>query len=145
MNDNVLFEDYLTEGSYNKEFPTDVIVVGYILKSWNVTTIKDQYQDVYVTGTFEEKNVTVTYLDKDGNVLAEETVPYGADALQEVTVPVIEGMEFSGWDKELKVLKEDVTVTATYKASSGCSFLTIKNFFIGLALLGIVFIIRKKH
>ena len=144
MSGNVLFEDFLTDGSYKKAFP-EVLVVGYILKSWNIDTIENQYQDVTVTGIFEEKTITVTYLDKDGNVIDEEVVPYGGNALNEVNAPTVDGMKFNGWDKPLEQLTEDLTVTATYIESTGCSLFTLKNMFVGLALLGFAIIMKKKH
>ena len=143
MSGNVLFEDFLTDGSYKKAFP-EVLVVGYILKSWNIDTIENQYQDVTVTGIFEEKTITVTYLDKDGNVIDEEVVPYGGNALNEVSAPTVDGMKFNGWDKPLEQLTEDLTVTATYIESTGCSLFTLKNMFVGLALLGFAILMKKK-
>ena len=93
---------------------------------------------------FEEKTITVTYLDKDGNVIDKEVVPYGGNALNEVSAPTVDGMKFNGWDKSLEQLTEDLTVTATYIESTGCSLFTLKNMFVGLALLGFAILMKKK-
>ena len=144
MNGNVLFEDYLTNGAYTKEFPSDVLVIGYIFKSWEKDEIKNQLSDIVVTGIFEEKTIKVTYLDQDGNVIDEEEVPYGGNASKEVYVADTESGSFGGWDKPLEGLTEDITVSPVFNKNGGCSFMTIKNFFVSFTLLGLVFILRKK-
>lgn len=71
------------------------------------------YKDVTLTAEYEAQ-ITVTYLDWDGTVLA--SVGYGED--DEITAPekliVYSFCEFTGWDKELSGITASTTVTAQY-------------------------------
>lgn len=69
---------------------------------------------------------TVTFKDKDGNILKEETVKEGEDATAP-NVPTVDGYEFKGWDKDFDDVKEDLIITALYEeikaeepANEGC-------------------------
>mgnify|MGYP003288771646 CR=1 FL=1 len=57
---------------------------------------------------------TVTFTDKDGNVLDTQVVEYGAAATAP-EAPVVEGYNFNGWDTEFDYVTKDITVKATYK------------------------------
>ncbi|MBQ3195828.1 MAG: dockerin type I repeat-containing protein [Clostridia bacterium] len=57
---------------------------------------------------------TVTFVDKDGNVLSEETVEAGTAATAPAA-PAVEGFDFTGWDKDFTAVSEDMTVTAQYE------------------------------
>ena len=58
---------------------------------------------------------TVAFFDRDGNLLSTQRVEQGGDATAPST-PIYEGYEFSGWDKSLKNVAQDMTVTAQYRA-----------------------------
>ena len=60
---------------------------------------------------------TVTFVDKDGNILKTETVEegYGATAPDDELIPDVEGHTFTGWDKAFEVVESDLTVTAQYE------------------------------
>lgn len=60
------------------------------------------------------KTYTVTFKDKDGNILKEEKVTEGANATAP-SVPTIEGFEFLAWDREFDNITEDLVVTAVYE------------------------------
>ena len=57
---------------------------------------------------------TVTFTDKDGNVLKTENVQYG-EAATAPEAPEVEGYEFKGWNTEFDYVTMDITVKATYK------------------------------
>ena len=57
---------------------------------------------------------TVTFTDKDGNVLKTENVQYGSAATAP-EAPEVEGYEFKGWNTKFDYVTMDITVKATYK------------------------------
>ena len=64
--------------------------------------------------------VTVTYLDADGNTLGSQTVVKGEAAVYTGDTPAKAPTEevhyvFTGWDKDLSKVTEDITVTAQFK------------------------------
>ena len=56
---------------------------------------------------------TVTFVDKDNQVLSTQTVVDGQFAFAP-TPPTVEGLAFNGWDKDFYNVKSDITVKATY-------------------------------
>ncbi|MBQ8292412.1 MAG: metallophosphoesterase [Bacilli bacterium] len=95
---------------------------------------------------------TVTFKDKDGNILKEETVKEGEDATAP-TAPSVEGYNFVGWDKEFDDVEEDLVITALYEeikveapAKEGCKkeLLTLTTSLIACISLAFI-ILRKKN
>ncbi|MBE6130668.1 MAG: hypothetical protein E7183_03025 [Erysipelotrichaceae bacterium] len=102
--------DPLKEG--NAEF-------SYTFAGWDkdVTILTE---DVTFTATYTETKNKYTYkfVDENGTVLKEETADYGTEIVAP-SDPVKEGnaefsYAFAGWDKDVTILTEDVTFTATY-------------------------------
>ena len=60
-----------------------------------------------------EKTFTVTFLDKDGNELKQQTVKKGESATAP-EAPEVEGFTFSGWSGSYENVTADVTITAQY-------------------------------
>ena len=60
------------------------------------------------TKQLTRKECKVRCLDKEGKLIKEETVKYGADA-------TVDGYEFSGWDRAFDNVTEDIDVTALYR------------------------------
>ena len=91
----------------------------YTFNGWDkdVTILTE---DVTFTATYSETKNKYTYkfVDEDGTVLKEETLEYGstisypADPEKESTKEYT--YTFTGWDKDVTVLTEDITFTATY-------------------------------
>lgn len=67
--------------------------------------------------TVEEANsislCTVTFLDKDDNVISTQTVQKGGSAILPIP-PTYDGLAFNGWDKVNYNITEDTTIKATY-------------------------------
>ncbi len=57
---------------------------------------------------------TVTFQDKDGNILKEAKVKDGR-AAPAPKIPEIPGYKFTGWDKDISKITEDLVVTAQYE------------------------------
>ena len=74
-----------------------------------VTDIQKKIDDLEVL--LEE--FTVTFVDYDDTVLDTLTVKYGYPAVTSV-VPIRDGYQFIGWDKNVSAIKEDLTVKAQY-------------------------------
>ena len=124
-------------------YPEAPVVEGLEFGGWSLD-VKDLDNENDKVTIYPLYYLTVTYLDLDGNKIDEEKVLYGKDAVKEVDAPTVEGMQFVGWDKPTTGLTENTTLTATYE-KVGCSFLTVKDLFVGIALLGFAFLIRKKY
>lgn len=54
------------------------------------------------------------FLDKEGKLIKEETVKYGAGATAP-DAPSVDGYEFTGWDRAFDNVTEDIDVTALYR------------------------------
>ena len=65
----------------------------------------------------EVMTFTVTFVDKDGNVLATEVVEYG-QAATAPEAPAVDGYNFVAWDTAFDYVTKDITVKATYKKIS---------------------------
>ena len=115
------------------DYPGDAQRDGSVFLDWNTTfplTVTDNifitaiYQDVQelddpdiVTNApyFIEVNdfVEVTFVDFDDSVIETQFVVVGEDAT--VDDPTRTGFTFTGWDKPLTNLTDDVTIKATYE------------------------------
>ena len=112
--------------NYNSiiEFPEDPVKEStkentYSFKEWdNEATVL--LKDEVFNAVFESSTNKYTYkfVDSDGTVLKEETLEYGS-SISYPTNPTKESTKeytytFTGWDKDVEVLTEDITFTATY-------------------------------
>ena len=86
-----------------------VYTIGNIVGDTNFIVVVSK--DTTVVGPMK---FTVTFTDKDGNVLSTEVVKYGEAATAPVA-PEIEGYNFIGWDTDYDYVTMDITVKATYK------------------------------
>ena len=121
-------------GGSNFSFSVDV-KEGYILNAvvYNMTvltavdgvyTIENVASDIVLiivaiedTVTIKPMEFTVTFTDKDGNVLKTETVEYGKAATAP-EAPAVDGYTFKAWDTEFDYVTMDITVNriCTWKA-----------------------------
>ncbi len=58
--------------------------------------------------------LSVRFVDWDGAVLSEQSVPYGADAVEPAD-PQREGYDFLYWNGDTKGITEDMTITPEYR------------------------------
>lgn len=95
---------------------------------------------------------TVTFKDKNGNILKEETVKEGKDATAP-NAPTIEGYEFKGWDKNFSDIKEDLVITPLYEkikteepTKKGCkkNLVHLTSSLITFVSLSLIFFKKKK-
>ena len=86
--------------------------VNYVTCDWqlmNKLTLPESSNDPNANLTFN-----VIFKDHDGKVLKEAVVKKGKTAAPP-TDPTRLGYDFTGWDKDLKNVQEDMEVTATYE------------------------------
>lgn len=73
-----------------------------------------RWKNAIYTAKFTRKEFKVRFLDRDGKLIKEETVKYGADATAP-DAPSVDGYEFTGWDRAFDNVTEDIDVTALYR------------------------------
>ncbi len=107
---------YGTAYSYpSPEFPhytADTPVVEGTMGAENATVIVTYVIDKY----------TVTFVDWNGMVLSEQTVPYNGSATAPAD-PEREGYTFTGWDVDFTNVTSNLTVTAQYEQNAPSQYL----------------------
>ena len=94
--------------------PVAPIVEGYEFKGWdkelsNITT------DLEINAVYEKliEKFKVTFKDKDGNVISEQEVELGKNAI-EPEIPEYEGYEFISWDNSFENVNNNIEINAIY-------------------------------
>lgn len=110
--DNSIIDSQTIDIGKNAIKPEDPVRNNYEFIGWDgsfnsVTenlTLNAQYVRLY----------TVTFADYNGTVLKKETVRSGMNATAPAN-PLLDGYDFTGWDKEYKNVISDLLITAVYK------------------------------
>lgn len=63
-------------------------------------------------------DLTVTFVDWNGAVIATQTVPFGKDAVEPEFKPNREGWIFTGWNVSLRAIRKDTVITAVYTSNT---------------------------
>ena len=106
--------------------PEAPIVEGYHFIGWD-KPLDNITEDMTVHAVYaEDIYYTVTFYDRDGDVLFTETVEEGKDATAPVA-PVREGWHFTGWDTDFTNVQSDLTVTALYELNTHRLIVKAKN------------------
>lgn len=71
-------------------------------------------------------NYTVTWLDKEGVLLKEETVKEG-EAATPPDAPTVDGYTFKEWDNDYSIITSDITIQAVYSQNDVYWTVTFKN------------------
>lgn len=94
----------------------------YVFKSWNREFVPVEGEQIYIALYDEYLNsYTVQFINYDGEVLHEGLMEYGMLPVYNGATPVKASdaqydYTFSGWDKKLEAVEDNVTYTATYKS-----------------------------
>ena len=127
---------YGTTPEYNGETPTKQgdAQYTYTFSGWDkeITSVTG---DAVYTATYSQtiNEYTVIWKNENGEVLeTNENVPYGTTPEYNGETPTKQGdaqytYEFSGWDKEITSVTEDVVYTATYSQTVNVYTVTWKN------------------
>ena len=107
----------------------DPVKEGYTFTGWYLDNdltqkVDDSYfetetdRDVYLYAGFEKTKLkfNVTFIDNDGNVLDEQIVTEGDDAISPDNIPEISGYDFAGWDTDIRNVNSNLTAKTVYKA-----------------------------
>ncbi len=86
---------------------------GKILSTNPVCTVQAEAKNDTYTAVYDSNNVTVSFLDYDGSVLATQTVAKGGTVSAPAS-PVRKGYTFAAWDGALTNVAVSKNVTATY-------------------------------
>ena len=127
---NVIEEVKVAEGEAATA-PAAPAVEGFEFTGWD-KDFSNVTSDLEVTAQYA-KVYNVTFKDKDGNVIEEVKVKEG-EAATAPAAPAVEGLEFTGWDKEISNVTSDLEVTAqyaevytvTFKGKDGAVLATVK-------------------
>ena len=79
--------------------------------------------DLSLKAMWRKDVMSVRFLDKEGNLLKQETVHYGEDATAP-EAPRVKGFMFQKWDVDFSAVTEDLIVTALYSPLYTLSFKT---------------------
>lgn len=93
--------------------PPDPVRVGFAFIGWD-KSLTSIVTDVTITAQYDIKSFNVRFLDYDGSVLKQESVPYRYAATAPVD-PVRIGYTFTGWDKPFTSITSDIDIVALYK------------------------------
>ena len=113
--DNSIIDTQLVDYNGNAIAPEDPVRNNYRFTGWN-TTFTNIVSDLTVKAEYI-RQYQVIFLDYDGTVLKEVMVDAGSTATAP-NDPMLEGYIFDGWNKTVKDISSDLTVTATYKAKT---------------------------
>ena len=98
--------------------PEAPAVNGYRFLGWSPETFTDIQSDLTVRAQYEQLALyTVTFLDRDGNVLTKVTVEEGTAAT--AAFPLVDGYRFTGWSENLSGVNGNMTVRAQYEIYDG--------------------------
>ena len=87
---------------------------GYDFIGWD-KSLENITTDKTITAQYWVHYCTVTFLNWNGTEIYKEKVAYGKDANGPKTNPTREGYDFTGWDKTLTNITEDLTVSAQFE------------------------------
>ena len=85
---------------------------GYNFTGWD-KDFSEVTENMTVTAQYELKKFIVRFYDWDDTFLGESETEWGMSA-SAPAIPGREGYKFSGWDKDISCIKEDMSVKALY-------------------------------
>ncbi|MCL2632117.1 MAG: InlB B-repeat-containing protein [Coriobacteriia bacterium] len=97
--------------------PESPVRDGYTFTGWDIDFTNVQ-SDLTVTAQYATETFTVTFVDNDDNVISEQSVPRGGDAVEPMP-PAIKGYDFIGWDTDFTNVQSDLTVRPLFEATIG--------------------------
>lgn len=111
INGNLLSTVTLNKGE-NATAPEAPAREGYAFIGWS-QSIQNVRTSMTVRPVYERR-YTVTFLDKDGNVLSSQSIGEGKSATPPAP-PAYEGYAFVGWPESIQYIQSDLTVTPVYE------------------------------
>jgi predicted transcriptional regulator len=110
--DNKVLKTEKVEYGKSATAPANPVREGYTFTGWSASFDKI-VSDLTVWAQYEINTYTVTFYDKDGNVLSTQTVNWN-EAATAPADPVWEGHTFMGWNVAFNHVKSDLEVRPIY-------------------------------
>ncbi len=80
----------------------------------DVSNLSDKAKEnIILYAIWEINTFEITFLDYDDSIISKNKYDYGQEIV-EPQIPKRNGYQFNGWDKESKIVKEDIVIKATY-------------------------------
>lgn len=113
--DNTILKVVIVKDGHSAEPPEYPGIEGYEFNGWR-GDYNSVTEDTIVYATYIKLGFyhTVTFCDDKGQVISSEKVRAGANAIGPNFVPEREGFVFSGWDKSVMNVLNNITVSPTY-------------------------------
>ena len=93
--------------------PENPVREGYKFIAWD-KDFSYVTSDLVIQAQYEPIVCMVTFVDWDGTVLSQQTIPYGGTA-EAPAAPSRDGYVFTTWNKAFNNVKEDLTIQAQYE------------------------------
>jgi hypothetical protein len=91
------------------------VIYTYVFSKWSEDYSKISGDlKVYPEFTQSLREYTVRFMNADGINYVEVNIPYGTSAAGRVATPLKDGFRFIGWDKDVTVIKSDMTVNPLF-------------------------------
>lgn len=124
MSNNSPYEALILNVGQDEQKPSDPVLEGYTFIGWELDGEAYDFSGKVLgekefTAKFEINKYTYKFVNWDGTVLKEETINYRELIVAPTLVPTKEETtdftyEFDSWDKEIGLIKEDITFTALF-------------------------------
>jgi len=111
-NDNVISRQSIPFGN-SVSPPQNPTRLGHVFLDWD-HPLNNIQSSLTIRPQFEILTFNVTFLDNQGQILKEESVPFGSNA----TPPdiEIEGFEITSWTRDFSNIRENIVTTAIVRA-----------------------------
>lgn len=111
---NKVLDEQIVEYGKSANPPQLPITENYVFIKWDkdYSSVKENMK---IYPIFEKEYYTVTFLDINDEIIEEQKVKNGENAIAP-TPPEIRFYSFIKWDKEFSNVKDDITVKAIYEA-----------------------------
>ena len=99
-------------------------IEGYTFSGWDKEDFQMPAEDVTIKGSYNINTSKITWLNEDGSILEEDLdVEYGSMPSYDGEAPVKNAdakftYEFDSWNEEIAAVTQDMTYTATFKATA---------------------------
>jgi len=111
------YEFKIATENYEKQYPLSENMKLKVDRKADVTFVLDTNTST-ITVSQLVTEYTVIFKDVSGNIISEQIVKAGEDAVAP-SAPEIEDFKFTGWDKKITNVTEDLVVAAQYIRANG--------------------------
>lgn len=110
--DDKLINTIYVDDNENFEYPKAPSVEGYEFVEWDLKLFQVT-KDTTIRAIYKKNIYKVNFYDFNNNIIKTEEAEYGQN-LDYPELSIIDGYEFSGWDKEINNITSDLEVRPIY-------------------------------